>query len=81
MPTCVTLAICNDHTYIHTNSECGVEKRILIGPWGPAKAEPVWNYPEAYWPCACGLSAVNAIGTQLHDPMNSGLTRGRMAVS
>ena len=28
-----------------------------------------------------GLSAVNAIGTQLRDPINSGLTRWRMAVS
>ena len=27
------------------------------------------------------LSAVNAIGTQLRDPINSGLTRWRMAVS
>ena len=36
---------------------------------------------EVYWPCAGGLSAVNAIGTQLRDPINSGLTRWRMAVS
>ena len=29
-----------------------------------------WNYLEGYWPCAGGLSAaVNAIGTQLRDPM------------
>ena len=27
---------------------------------------------------AGGLSAVNAIGTQLHDPINSGLTRWRI---
>ena len=39
-----------------------------------------WNYLEDYWPCAGGLSAVNAIGTQLHEPINSGLTRWRMAV-
>ena len=39
------------------------------------------NYLEVYWPCAGGLSAVNAIGTQLRDPINSGLTRWRMAVS
>ena len=38
------------------------------------------NYLEVYWPCAGGLSAVNAIGTQLRDPINSGLTRWRMAV-
>ena len=35
---------------------------------------------EVYWPCAGGLSAVNAIGTQLREPINSGLTRWRMAV-
>ena len=29
---------------------------------------------------AGGLSAVNAIGTQLRDPINSGLARWRMAV-
>ena len=34
-----------------------------------------------YLPCAGGLSAVNAIGTHLRDPINSGLTRWRMAVS
>ena len=38
------------------------------------------NYLEVYWPCAGGLSAVNAIGTQLRDPIYSGLTRWRMAV-
>ena len=41
----------------------------------------IWNYLEVFWPCAGGLSAVNAIGTQLRDPINSGLTRWRMAVS
>ena len=40
----------------------------------------VRNYLEVYWPCASGLSAVNAIGTQLRDPINSELTRRRMAV-
>ena len=30
--------------------------------------------------CAGGLSAVKAIGTQLRDPINLGLTRWRMAV-
>ena len=34
---------------------------------------------DYWWPCAGGLSAVNAIGTQKRDPMNSGLTRWRMA--
>ena len=45
------------------------------------KAAPVRNYLEVYRPCAGGLSAVNAIGTQLRDPINLGLTRWRMAVS
>ena len=34
----------------------------------PAKAASVRNYLEVYWPCAGGLSAVNAIGTRLRDP-------------
>ena len=33
----------------------------------------VRKYLEAYWPCDGGLSAVNAIGTQLRDLINSGL--------
>ena len=53
----------------------------MIGPWYLAKAALVRNYLEVYWPCAGGLSAVNAIGTQLRDPINSGLTRWRMAIS
>ena len=57
---------------LHTNSGCGKERRILICPWRPAKAALVRNYLEVYWPCARGLSAVNAIGAQLHDPINSG---------
>ena len=39
-----------------------------------------WNSLEDYWSCAGGLSAVNVIGTQLRDPINTGLTRWRMAV-
>ena len=79
-----------DHSYIqspvlstcplHTNSGCGKERRILIGPWWPAKAAFVRNYLEVYWPCAGGLSAMNAIGTQLRDPINSELTRWRVLV-
>ena len=37
------------------------------------------NYLEEYWPCAGGLSAVNVIGTQLRDPINSALILWRMA--
>ena len=42
------------------------------------RQHPVRNYLEVYWPCAGGLSAVNAIGTQLRDPINLGLTRWRL---
>ena len=38
------------------------------------------NYFEDYWSWVSGLSAVNAIGTQMRDPINSGLVRWRMAV-
>ena len=39
-----------------------------------AKAASIWNY----WPCTDGLSAVDAFGAQLLDPINSGLARWRM---
>ena len=45
-----------------------------------AKAALVRNYLEVYWPCANGLSSVNAVGTHLRDPINSGLARWRMAI-
>ena len=70
----------NMPTVLYTNSGCGRERRMLIGLQGLAKAAPVWNYVEVYWPCAGELSVVNAIGTQLRDPINSGLTRWCMAV-
>ena len=70
------------HTHtLHTiSSGCGKERRILIGPRWLAKAALVRNYLEVYWPCAGGISPMNAIGTQLRDQINSGLTRCRMAV-
>ena len=39
-------------------------------------------YTYANWPYyyASGLSAVNAIGTQLRDQISSGLTRKRLAL-
>ena len=59
----------------------GSGKREAHKSWSmviPEKAAPVYsNYLEDYWPCASGLSAVNAIGTQLQDLINSGLTRWR----
>ena len=66
---------------LHTNSGCGEERGILIDLRRPVKAAPVSNYLEIYWPCAGVLSAMSAIGTQLRDPINSGLTRCRMVVS
>ena len=45
-----------------------------------ARVALVRRYLEVYWPCVGGLSAVNAIGTQLRDTINSGLTRWRVAV-
>ena len=42
-----------------------------------------WNYLEDYWPCAGKLSAVPSVRNNcvpMHDPINSGLTRWRMAV-
>ena len=58
----------------HTNSGRVKERRILIGPWRPAKAALVRNFLEVYWPCAGGLSAVNAIGPQLRDPIMRSLS-------
>ena len=39
-----------------------------------------WNYLEDSLLCVGGLSAVNAIGTQLRDPINSGLTQWQLTV-
>ena len=76
VPTCDVMSTTPRYSIcpLHTYSGCGKERRILIGPWCPAKAALVRNYLEVYWPCASGLSVVDAIGTQLRDPINSGLT-------
>ena len=67
--------------HAHFISIVGVGKRgVIHGDLPRSKAALVRNYLEVYWPCAGGLSAVNAIGTQLRDPINSGLTRWRMVV-
>ena len=65
---------------LHANGRCGKGEAHKKVVHGDAKAAPVWNYLEVYWPCAGGLSAVSAIGTQLRDPLNSGLTRWRLTV-
>ena len=44
----------------------------MVAGQGSTRSE----YLEVYWPHAGGLSAVNAIGTQMRDPINSGLTDG-----
>ena len=63
---------------LHTDSGWDVGKR---GAYMVMKGSTrYWNYFEVYCPCAGGLSAVNAIGTQMRDPINSGLIRWRMAV-
>ena len=83
IPSNIYMRGCQSGTWscpLHINSECEKERRILLGPWRPAKAAPVWDYFEVYWPCAGGFSAVNAIGTQLRDLISSGLTRWRTAV-
>ena len=54
----------------HTSSGCG-EKKAHIN-WSMVTCQGstrYWNYLEDYWPCAGGLSAVNAIGTQSRDPI------------
>ena len=61
---------------LHTGSGCVGKRDMVIS----TKVALVRDCLEVYWPCAGGLSAVNAIGTQLRDPINSGLSRLRMAV-
>ena len=47
----------------------------------PEKAVAVTGTPfKNYWSCAGGLSVVDAIDTQLLDPIKSGLTRWRLTV-
>ena len=65
---------------LRANSGCGEERRIIIGSWSCKDSTRYRNYLDDYWLCAGGLSAVNAIGTRWRDPINSELTRWRMAV-
>ena len=65
------------------NVPYGVGKRGAHINWSMVTCQGaalVRNYLEVYRPCAGGLSALKAIGTQLRDPINSGLIRWRMAV-
>ena len=81
--TLILITICRYFQHAHFIPIVGVGKRgeyYLVHGDLAAKAALVRNYLEVHWPRAGGLSAVNAIGTQLRDPINSGLTRWRMAV-
>ena len=64
----LTLAICDDHTYIWPTTTC-----ITAAPFTGTTL-------EVYWLCAGGLLPVNVIGTHLRDPINPGLTQWCMAV-
>ena len=55
------------HTHVIVYS--GREKRTKVGPCKGGTRYS--NYLDDYWLCAGGLSAVNAIGTQLRDLINS----------
>ena len=59
---------------LHITSGCG--KRDAHSIWSMVTCKGsitrYWNYLEDYSPCAGGFSAVDAIGTQLRDPINSG---------
>ena len=63
----------------HTISGCGKREAHITWSMVTCKGSTrYWNYLEDYWPCVGGLSAGSAIGTQLRDLENSGLTRWRM---
>ena len=66
-----------------TFSNSGCEKRGVHMNWSMVmqRQHPLLNYVHDHWPCASGLSAVNAIGAQLRDAINSGMTQWRMAVN
>ena len=58
--------------------DVGKERRSLVHVVMQRQHPFYWNYLEDYWLCAGGPSAVNAIGMQLRDPINSRLTRWRI---
>ena len=54
---------------------------MVHGDTEKAASEPVTGtILEDFWPCAGGLSAVNAFGTQMRDLINSELARLRLTV-
>ena len=69
--------------YIVYSNMVGVRKRgvyHLVHRDLPRQHPFGTSYLEVYRPCTGELSTVNSIGTHLRDPINSGLTRWRMAV-
>ena len=60
----------------------GKERRIPLGPWGCLDRQyPVARVVfEDFLPCAGGVSAVIATSMHMRDPINSGLTPGRLMV-
>ena len=72
-----------NETFFTIVSECGGEGRTKIGPSGFLNflgSTRYSNCHEHLWPCDGGLSVVNAIGRQLRDPINTGLTQWRLTV-
>ena len=69
-----TFGVAHD-LYIYQYNVVGVGKERRIKDWSMVTCKMA-----DYWPCAVGLSAVNAIGTRLRDPINSGLTLWRLTV-
>ena len=76
-----TYCVLRDFLYhtcpLQIDSECGSREGHKKLSMVKLEKATLVNYLEDYWPCAGGLSAGNAIGTRLHDPINSGLPRGR----
>ena len=62
------------HIEAGTRYNNGKKKCKLLGSWSSGKVALLTGTTLS----AGGLSAVNAIGTQLRDPINSGLTRWRV---
>ena len=68
---------------LHTNINSGCGKREVHINWSMVMQKGSTRYAkylEDGWPCAGGLSAVNAIGPHLRDSITSGLIRSCMAV-
>ena len=59
---------------LHASSGYGKREARIDWPMVVQRQHPLLeHYLKNYWPCAGRLSAANAIGTQLRDPINAGL--------